>query len=150
MTYRTLPAFCLKRAAFFLLLSATVCIWSCASSGTMDRLVPQVENREMALHYFGPPTSESTLPDGNTRYEWVLDRTIQKPGQIVVQQVRMWGRDSDGFPRYREREVFVPAHTVYQNCRMVMILDAEGKVLESVWQGNSCDELPAVPIVRQR
>ena len=115
----------------------------CATT-KMDRLMPHVENMQLARHYFGEPTSKNVLPNGETRSEWLLDRVAQVPGQYVEQKIFV-GYDRDGFPVYYTRYVFVPAHMARQYCRLAIRSDKDGNVLESSWEGDSCEDMMAVP-----
>ena len=115
----------------------------CATT-KMDRLMPHVENMQLARHYFGEPTSKNVLPNGETRSEWLLDRVAQVPGQYVEQKIFV-GYDRDGFPVYYTRQVFVPAHMARQYCRLAIISGKDGKVLEASWEGDSCEDMMAVP-----
>ena len=106
--------------------------------------MPHVENMYMATHYFGQPTSKTELPGGGTRSEWLMDRVTQVPGQYVEQKIFM-GTDRDGFPRYYIRKVFVPAHMARQYCRLEIVADKDGGILESSWEGDSCEHMMRVP-----
>ena len=120
-------------------------LWVCWQ-GKLAPAVPQTlfNLRGLARHYFGEPTSKSVLPNGETRSEWLLDRVAQVPGQYVEQKIFV-GYDRDGFPVYYTRQVFVPAHMARQYCRLAIISGKDGKVLEASWEGDSCEDMMAVP-----
>jgi hypothetical protein len=127
----------------FIALFALLLLSACAG-GTMARLMPHIENMQLAKHYFGEPSSVSTLPDGKERNEWLLDRVSSVPGQYVEQEIFV-GYDRSGFPVYYTRKIFVPEHLTGQFCRLIIIADKNGRTLESSWEGRSCDELAIVP-----
>lgn len=135
-----------KKSASIMACCLGVTLSGCASTA-MDRLMPRVETMSVARHYFGEATSVRELADGGTRSEWILDRTTQIPGQDVEQTIFV-GRDRDGYIKRVTRTVFVPAHMVRQYCRLTIIADKNGRVLESSWHGDSCDALPVVPLVQ--
>ena len=110
------------------------------ASGKLDRLLPHVETMQVARHYFGEPAAQKELHDGTVRYDWVVDRTIQAPGQYVEKRIFV-GYDRDGFPKYVIREYFSPAHMERQMCRMSIIATKDGKVLSTTRQGDSCEAL---------
>ena len=122
---------------------AVVSLSGCAGTA-MDRLMPHIETMGLAKHYFGEPTGRSALPNGGTRSEWLLDRVAQVPGQNVEEKI-FAGYDRDGFPVYYTRVVFVPAHFARQYCRLTIVADKQGNILESSWDGNSCEDLMRVP-----
>ena len=122
---------------------ALLLLSGCATT-KMDRLMPHVETMQLATHYFGVPTSKSDLSNGGARNEWLLDQVTQVPGQYVEQKIFV-GYDYDGFPVYYTRNVFVPAHMARQYCRLVIVSDKAGNVLESTWEGDSCEDMMAVP-----
>ena len=126
-----------------LIACAALALSGCVTT-KMDRLMPHVENMKLASHYFGEPTGKSDLPDGKTRNEWLLDRVSQVPGQDVEQKI-LAGYDSDGFPVYVTCTVFVPAHMARQYCRLEIVTDKSGAILESTWEGDSCEDLMRVP-----
>lgn len=115
----------------------------CATT-KMDRLMPHVETMQLARHYFGEPTSKSVLPSGETRNEWLLDKVTQVPGQYVEKKI-LAGYDRDGFPVYYIRNVFVPSHQERQRCRLEILSDREGRVLQSSWEGDGCEAMMVVP-----
>ena len=131
-------------AAFIALTGCALLLLSGCATTKMDRLMPHVETMQLATHYFGAPTSKSDLPNGGARNEWLLDQVTQVPGQYVEQRIFV-GYDCDGFPVYYTRNVFVPAHMARQYCRLVIVADKNGNVLESTWEGDSCEEMMAVP-----
>ena len=136
----------LRRIAGLGLLAACGVLFfsGCAARTKIGRLLPHIETMQLARHYFGEPTRKNEMPGGGTRNEWILDQVTQVPGQNVEQQI-FAGYDRDGFPVYYTRVFFVPAHLARQYCRLEIVADREEKVLESPWEGDSCDELAKVP-----
>lgn len=130
------------------LVLASVCLGLFACARTqMEKILPDVQGMVTARHYFGEPTTSESLPGGETRHEWLLDREFTHAGGLETQLVYV-GHDSDGFRKYIEREVYVKPYTEKQYCRLTMITDAGGKVLSSAWEGTHCDYLPKVKSTR--
>ena len=111
----------------------------------MQRIVPHVSNMVIAHHYFGKPTQSTELADGTVRHEWLLDRVFQQPGGLETRRIYV-GHDRDGYRKYIEEEVYVRPWKEQQYCRLVIIADKGGAVLQADWDGYTCDELPRVKV----
>lgn len=110
----------------------------CASRMSKD--LPRMSTLAEAMAAFGAPLSSKELPDGTFLYEWGFDQTVFVPGQYVTQMIYL-GHDRDGYRKYHEREVWVPAHRQGRFCHIAMVANATGLVLHSSYQGNKCDEM---------
>lgn len=119
----------------------------CARS-QMQKILPHVNTMVVAHHYFGYPTRSETLTNGTIRHEWVLDRAFQHPGGIETQKIYV-GHDRDGYRKYIEKDVYVKPWVEQQYCRLQIIADENGRVLDSAWEGRSCDDLPRVKSMYQ-
>ncbi|MDL2267687.1 hypothetical protein LJC46_06845 [Desulfovibrio sp. OttesenSCG-928-G15] len=123
---------------------AIFCLALAACARTqMDKILPGMTSMVTARHYFGPPTTSETLPNGNIRHEWLLDREFMQAGGMETRLVYV-GHDSDGYREYVEQEVYVRPYTEKQYCRLIITSDAAERVLASSWEGSHCDYLPKV------
>lgn len=123
---------------------AGLLLGGCAYKGQVGRMLPNVGNMYVAKHYLGEPTGSQKLPNGNTSYEWRLDRTVLETAHYETRMVYM-GHDCDGFPIYEEVEFFIPDRNVHQTCLVRILADSEDRVLQSDMQGSHCDVLLKVP-----
>lgn len=117
---------------------------SCATGGSVGRLLPNLGNMYVAEHYFGSPTSSRQLEGGGMSHEWLLDRNVVEPPQYETRRVYI-GHDRDGFPVYEEVEFYVPERLVHPYCRIRVTADREGRILDSSMEGPSCAKLLRVP-----
>ena len=111
---------------------------SCASR--ISGIMPKIDSLQEARSHLGEPTSSSVKSDGRVFHTWLLDHTVFEPGQYITQRLYV-GHDRDGYRKYIEREVWVPAHRAGKYCRVSIVTDMDGKVLQSSWEGNACDDL---------
>ena len=136
------------RLLFFLcLVCALTLLQGCASK--FERVLEEVQTTKDAELRFGTPTTTEAQAGGGERREWVLDRSVNVPGQYVSREYYL-GHDRDGFPVYVTRDVWVPEHINFYDCTLVVVSNANGTVTERRWRGNSCDRLifkslPAAP-----
>lgn len=133
--------------SIFILIISSFAAGGCART-QMQKIMPDVTHMVVARHYFGEPTRSLDLPDGTKRHEWILDRVFQHPGGIETQRIYV-GHDRDGYREYYERDVYVPPWSEQQYCRMSLIANAEGAVLQTEWEGSHCDDLPRVRSLKQ-
>lgn len=122
---------------FFLVL--LLLLGACATGG-MNRLMPKITTMYVAQRYFGPPKASTEQADGTVRHDWAMDRTMTLPGHYETRCVWVY-HDRDGYRECIEREVWVPARTERQTCRLTIIADKEGAVLHSSWEGNRCEQM---------
>lgn len=127
-----------QQSQLFLLLAASLLIFACAGKTASE--LPRIKTFAEARAALGAPGASTERPDGLLAHEWVLDQSEFVPGQYVIQQIYI-GHDRDGYRKYHEREVWVPAHRSGKYCRIVMLADAAGQVLNSTYEGNACDAL---------
>jgi hypothetical protein len=149
------------------LLSLLLAAGGCAT-GPVARLMPHIETLDLAESYFGPPTSSRPVAGGETgfprtargdsrqnsadalpaeadgdsdrEYEWLLDDVTTVPGQDVVERFLV-GTDRQGFPVYYERIRWVPAHPAQRFCRVRLLADARGRILDRSVEGGDCEDL---------
>jgi len=135
------------RTLFFwlVLLACGLFFPGCASK--ISQAMPRISTLAEAQAAFGPAHSVRELPDGTAVHEWGTNNTELVPGQYVTQRVYM-GHDRDGYRKYHEREVWVPAHRKGRYCRIVVQVNATGLVLNSAYQGNACDAMLRQDAVR--
>lgn len=105
-----------------------------------EEALGEVQTAHDAVLRFGDPVTVETLPDGKERREWVIDREVNVPGQYVSRDYYL-GHDWDGFPVFVTRQFWVPEHSVYYNCNLIVVSNERGVVLERRWRGNSCERL---------
>ncbi len=117
----------------------------CASK--ISQAMPRISTLTEAHAAFGPAHAVKELPDGTAVHEWFRDGTDFVPGQYVTQRIYM-GHDRDGYRKYYEREVWVPAHRTGNYCRIVIQVNKTGLVLHSAYQGNACDAMLRQDAVR--
>lgn len=128
----------ITRRLFFFALLLAMSLTGCASR--ISRELPAMTTLAQFQSAFGPAQTIRPGQDGSVVHEWGFDRTTFEPGQYVTQRIYM-GHDRDGYRKYHEREVWVPAHRSGRFCRVVVLADPEGRVLHSAYQGNDCDAL---------
>lgn len=110
------------RTSFFYLAAAIFAFFlfaGCASK--ISQQLPSMVTLAEAEAAFGPPQSSTEKSDGTVVHEWGFDETEFVPGQYVTQRVYM-GHDRDGFRKYYEREVWVPAHRSGRYCHIMLVL----------------------------
>lgn len=125
------------------LILAAAFLAACAgkSPSRMSRVLPQVTTMAEAKRHFGHPAASLAQADGSTRHEWLLDAHYKEQGKWV-RELSPWVRyDSDGYRVEQYRDVWKPARTVSKYCRLTITADADGKVLNSRWEGDSCDDI---------
>lgn len=125
---------------YLIALSGLVLALCISCAGKMKSLLPQIITLPMAVTYLGEPSRSATHDDGSNTHEWIVDNTVFEPGQYVTQQIYV-GHDSDGYRKYVEREVWIPAHRRGEYCRVQITTTVDGRVLHSHWEGNVCDRL---------
>jgi len=111
---------------------------SCASR--ISGIMPKIATLQEARSYLGEPARSTSTSDGRVFHTWLLDHSVFEPGQYITQQIYV-GHDRDGYRKYIEREVWVPAHRAGKYCRVSIVTDMDGKVVQSSWEGNACDAL---------
>lgn len=121
------------------------CLTGCASRISRD--LPAMTTLAQFEASFGPPQKTAPREDGTVVYEWGFDNTAFEPGQYVTQRIYM-GHDRDGYRKYYEREVWVPAHRSGRFCQVRVVADQAGRVLHSAYHGNDCDPLFRADSVR--
>lgn len=119
-------------------LCACILLVGCASK--ISQQLPRMTTLAEAKAAFGPPQSSKKTADGTVAHEWGFDQTEFVPGQYVTQKIYM-GHDRDGYRKYYEREIWVPAHRSGRYCHILIETDAAGLLLRSAYQGNACDSL---------
>lgn len=132
----------MRHRAQYCCLAALVCCLLCSAgcASKISQAMLRISTLAEAQAAFGPAHSVKELPDGAAVHEWLADRTEFVPGQYVTQRIYM-GHDRDGYRKYYEREVWVPAHKSGQYCRIAVQVNQAGLVLHSAYQGNNCDEM---------
>lgn len=140
------PARSLFLSALFFSLTAALLLpglSGCAGKqeSRIDRVLPQVTTMNQARLFFGSPGRSEPQPDGTIRNEWLLDARYEVQGQYVTERSPWITHDSDGYPVEVDREVWRRGHTEHKQCRLVIISDANGKVLRTSREGDSCDDL---------
>ncbi len=119
--------------------------FGCASR--FEQTLEQTLTASEAVTRFGNPTSTRVLDNGHTRREWILDESEEIPGRYVTRWQWM-GHDEDGYPVEYPYVQYIPPHTAYYRCMLVIVADPAGVILEKRFRGNACDALPFVNVER--
>lgn len=123
-----------------LVLAFCACIPIAGCASKISQQLPRMATLAEAEAAFGPPQSSKKTADGTVAHEWGFDQIEFVPGQYVTQKIYM-GHDRDGYRKYYEREIWVPAHRSGRYCHILIETDATGLLLRSAYQGNACDSL---------
>ena len=131
-----------NRSIFFATLCVlfVFCLFLQGCASRFEKALEEVHTADDAVLRFGAPTTVTELPGGQERREWIIDRNVNVPGQFVDREYYL-GRDSDGYPVYVTRRMWVPEHMQYYDCTLIVVSDERGVVLDRRWRGNSCGAL---------
>ncbi len=133
-----------KAAALVLVLLSA----ACAPKSRLDAALDNLTDVSAARQFFGEPDFQAPMADGRIRYDWQRSGQTFVPGQYVEREIFV-GYDEDGYPVIWRQNVFVPAHNQELSCRLSLIADQAGRVLQKSREGNDCDALlrgqPAQP-----
>ena len=137
------------RLALLLALAALPLLFSACAAGSnaqVDKTLLAVTTMTDAQYRFGAPAKSVALPDGTVSHEWLLDVSYEQKGRYVTEPSPWVRYDSDGYRIETEREVWKRPHAVSKYCRLVIIADADGKVLSSRYEGADCRDLIIRPV----
>lgn len=125
-----------------LVLGMGLFLGACAQkSACIDNALSGALTLSDARFRFGPPKNSIPQPDGTTMHEWLLDVDYAQPGRYET-EISPWVRhDSDGYRIETEREVWKRPRQIVKFCRLIIRVDATGKVLSSEYEGDDCCDL---------
>ncbi len=133
-----------KRAARI----AVLCCWAvlvpfaAGCAGKYERALADIQTVDEAERRFGPADSVDNLENGMLRREWsrhiVNDYSGGSGGSYGVSI----GGVTGNFGLFLSKWIFDDAgYGGTQECRLVIVSDADGRVVRKSSQGNACDKL---------
>ena len=136
--------------AYLFLFAALLSLSGCAAkTSCIDSALAAVHTLPDARYRFGTPKSSMAQADGTVRHEWLLDVSYEQPGRYET-ETSPWVRyDSDGYRVETERDVWKRPKHVTKFCRLVVVTDAQGRVLSSQYEGENCCDIVRQPVGRQ-
>jgi hypothetical protein len=105
-----------------------------------ERVLAEVRTADDALSRFGRPSAEEILSGERVRREWTVHEDELVPGQYVSRDIYA-GHDREGYLVFLTQWIFVPEHIRQKRCRLTLVSDPAGVLLEQHWQGNACERL---------
>lgn len=105
-----------------------------------ESILADITTLTAAVQIFGPFTSQNTLDAGRTRTVWEFSHIFQAPAMEQERDIIV-GYDRDGYPVFRTITVYTPPHQELQNCRIDVLAEPDGRIIQASSRGNSCDRL---------
>lgn len=126
----------------FMLCLLLVCCAGCApKQSRIERVMPAMRDMNAVQRALGSPSTSRELADGATEHQWLLDSSYHEQGRWVREKSPWVRHDKDGYRVEVYRDVWYPPRDVTKYCRITIVADKTGKVVNRQWEGYSCDEL---------